>query len=35
MIDLGAWASEDYRVAVKGGEDDADAQPAAAQRDAP
>jgi len=35
MIDLGAWASEDYRVAVKGGEEDADAQPPAAQRDAP
>ena len=27
MIDLGAWASEEYRVAVKGGDDDADAQP--------
>jgi endogenous inhibitor of DNA gyrase (YacG/DUF329 family) len=25
MIDLGAWASEEYRVAVKGGDEDADA----------
>jgi len=25
MIDLGAWASEEYRVAVEGGEEDADA----------
>ena len=24
MIDLGAWASEEYRVTVKGGNDDAD-----------
>jgi len=25
MIDLGAWASEEYRVAAKGEEDDSDA----------
>jgi endogenous inhibitor of DNA gyrase (YacG/DUF329 family) len=25
MIDLGAWASEEYRVVVKGGDDDTDA----------
>ncbi|MBE0624926.1 MAG: DNA gyrase inhibitor YacG [Burkholderiales bacterium] len=35
MIDLGAWASEQYRVAVKGGEDDADDGPAEPERDAP
>lgn len=25
LIDLGAWASEEYRVAVKGADEDADA----------
>ena len=28
MIDLGAWASEEYRVTVKGGDDDTDADSA-------
>jgi endogenous inhibitor of DNA gyrase (YacG/DUF329 family) len=35
MIDLGAWASEEYRVAVKGGDDDADAGPEELEKDAP
>jgi endogenous inhibitor of DNA gyrase (YacG/DUF329 family) len=35
MIDLGAWASEEYRVAVKGAEEEQDASPAAPKRDAP
>ncbi len=35
LIDLGAWASEEYRVAVKDKQEDPDAQPAATERDAP
>ncbi len=35
MVDLGAWASEQYRVAVKGEEDDEQGGPADAGRDAP
>jgi endogenous inhibitor of DNA gyrase (YacG/DUF329 family) len=35
MIDLGAWASEDYRVAGKSSNEDADAQPGASEHDAP
>jgi endogenous inhibitor of DNA gyrase (YacG/DUF329 family) len=35
MIDLGAWASEQYRVAVKGGDDDTEAGSAESERDAP
>lgn len=35
MIDLGAWASEEYRVAVKGKEEDPDARFAGSEPDAP
>jgi endogenous inhibitor of DNA gyrase (YacG/DUF329 family) len=35
MIDLGAWASEEYRVAVKGEEEDPDARSAGSEPDAP
>lgn len=35
MIDLGAWANEQYRVVVKGGDDDAEAGSAESERDAP
>jgi uncharacterized protein len=35
MIDLGAWASEEYRVAVKGNDEDPDARSAASEPDAP
>ncbi len=35
MIDLGAWASEEYRVAVKGEADDTDANSAGTKGDAP
>ena len=35
MIDLGAWASEEYRVAVKGEDEDPDAKSAESERDAP
>ena len=35
MIDLGAWASEEYRVAVKGDADDTDADPAGTKGGAP
>ena len=31
MIDLGAWASEEYRVAVQGEAEDADAEPGSTQ----
>jgi len=33
LIDLGAWASEEYRVAVQGKDDDEDARPAATKSD--
>jgi len=35
MIDLGAWANEEYRVAVKGGDEDADATSTGSEPDAP
>jgi endogenous inhibitor of DNA gyrase (YacG/DUF329 family) len=35
MIDLGAWASEEYRVAVKDGDDDTDADSAEPKGRAP
>ncbi len=35
MIDLGAWASEEYRVAVKGEDDDTDADSAGRKGGAP
>ncbi len=35
MIDLGAWASEEYRVAVKGEDKDSDAKSAKSERDSP
>lgn len=35
MIDLGAWASEEYRVAVKGNAEDPDARSAGSEHDAP
>jgi uncharacterized protein len=35
MIDLGAWASEEYRVAVKGEIDDTDADSAGTKGGAP
>ncbi len=35
MIDLGAWASEEYRVALKGEDDDTDAGSAEPKLDAP
>jgi endogenous inhibitor of DNA gyrase (YacG/DUF329 family) len=35
MIDLGAWAREEYRVAVKGEDRDADASSAESERDSP
>jgi hypothetical protein len=35
MIDLGAWASEEYRVAVKGEEEHENAEPGPAERGAP
>jgi endogenous inhibitor of DNA gyrase (YacG/DUF329 family) len=35
MIDLGAWASEEYRVAVKGEIDDTDAGSAGTKGGAP
>jgi endogenous inhibitor of DNA gyrase (YacG/DUF329 family) len=35
MIDLGAWASEEYRVAVRGKDEDPDARPAGSETDAP
>lgn len=35
MIDLGAWASEEYRVAVKGEDEDTDAEPSEHGRGAP
>jgi hypothetical protein len=34
MIDLGAWANEDYRVALKGEDDDANTGSADAERGA-
>jgi endogenous inhibitor of DNA gyrase (YacG/DUF329 family) len=35
MIDLGAWASEEYRVAVKVKDDAAELQPVQPNRDSP
>lgn len=35
MIDLGAWASEEYRVAVKDNDADEDARAAGPQNDKP
>jgi len=35
MIDLGAWASEQYRLAVKSGDDDAEGGSTEPERDAP
>jgi endogenous inhibitor of DNA gyrase (YacG/DUF329 family) len=35
MIDLGAWASEEYRVAVKGQDDDPDARSPESESDTP
>jgi uncharacterized protein len=35
MIDLGAWASEEYRVAVKDKDEDPDARSAGSEHDAP
>jgi len=35
MIDLGAWANEEYRVAVKGEEEDPDARSSGSEHDAP
>jgi endogenous inhibitor of DNA gyrase (YacG/DUF329 family) len=35
MIDLGAWASEEYRVAVKDKDEDTDARSAGPEPDAP
>jgi endogenous inhibitor of DNA gyrase (YacG/DUF329 family) len=35
MIDLGAWANEEYRVAVKGEDEETDPGSAESQRDAP
>ncbi len=35
MIDLGAWANEEYRVAVKGKDDEPDGQSAESGSDAP
>lgn len=34
-IDLGAWASEEYRVAVKTSDEDPDARSAGSEHDAP
>jgi endogenous inhibitor of DNA gyrase (YacG/DUF329 family) len=34
MIDLGAWANEEYRVAVKAQDEDPDARSAGAEPDA-
>ena len=34
MIDLGAWASEEYRVAVKGDDEDTDVKSAGSEPDA-
>jgi endogenous inhibitor of DNA gyrase (YacG/DUF329 family) len=34
MIDLGAWASEEYRVAVKGNDEDPDARSDGSEPDA-
>jgi endogenous inhibitor of DNA gyrase (YacG/DUF329 family) len=34
MIDLGAWASEEYRVEAKGEDEDPDAKSAESERDA-
>lgn len=35
MIDLGAWASEEYRVAVKDKDEDQDARAAGPENDTP
>jgi len=35
MIDLGAWASEEYRVAVKAKDEEPDAKFAGSEHDAP
>ena len=35
MIDLGAWASEEYRVAVKSKDEDPDARSPESESDAP
>jgi endogenous inhibitor of DNA gyrase (YacG/DUF329 family) len=35
MIDLGAWASEEYRVAVKDKDEDPDARSVGSEPDAP
>ena len=35
MIDLGAWASEEYRVAVKGKDEELDARSAGTESDVP
>jgi endogenous inhibitor of DNA gyrase (YacG/DUF329 family) len=35
MIDLGAWANEEYRVAVKSNDEDPDARSAGTEHDAP
>jgi len=35
MIDLGAWASEEYRVAVEDKDEDPDAGSVEPERDAP
>lgn len=35
MIDLGAWANEEYRVAVKREDEDPDARSAESEHDAP
>ncbi len=35
MIDLGAWASEEYRVAVKGKDEDPDERSAGLEPDPP
>jgi endogenous inhibitor of DNA gyrase (YacG/DUF329 family) len=35
MIDLGAWASEEYRVAVKGKDEDPDARSVGSENETP
>jgi len=35
MIDLGAWANEEYRVAVKGNDEDPDARSDGSEPDVP
>jgi len=35
MIDLGAWANEEYRVAIKGADEEADSGSAESKSSAP